>query len=87
MSILRDRLAKTIAKSMLDNPKIIEMLRDSFKKRAHEIKSTLIDRKSGMATGGLPSDKELKEKFARAISHESYQMADKILKSIGENDG
>ena len=84
MSKLRDRLARTIAKSMLDNPEIIDMLRESFLKRDKEIKLALIYRKSGKAIGGLPSDKKLKEKFARAMSHESYKMADEILKTIGE---
>lgn len=84
MSKLRERLARTIAKSMLDNPEIIDMLRESFVKRQKEIKSALINRKSGKAIGGLPSDKELKERFARAMSHESYKMADEILKTIGE---
>jgi hypothetical protein len=84
MSKLRDRLAHTIAKSMLDNPEIIDMLRESFLKQQKEIKLALIDRKSGKAIGGLPSDKKLKEKFTRAMSHESYKMADEILKTIGE---
>ena len=84
MSKLRDNLAKIIAKSMLDNPEIIDMLKKSFTKKHKEIKSARIDRKSGIAIVKMPSDKELKEKFARVMSHESYKMADEILKTIGE---
>jgi len=81
---LRDKLGKIIAKSMLENPEITDMLRKSFVKRRKEIKSTLIDRKLGLDVGGIPTEQELKERFARAISHESYKMADEILKIIGE---
>jgi len=81
---LRDKLGKIIAKSMLENPEITDMLRKSFVKRRKEIKSILIDRKLGLDVGSIPTEKELKERFARAISHESYKMADEILKTIGE---
>ena len=69
---------------MLDNPEILDMIRKSLVDRLKEMKSAKIDRKSGVAIGGMPSDQELKERFARALSHESYKMADEILKNIGE---
>lgn len=79
---MREKLAKRIAKSMLENPRIINMLRDSFKKRHRETKKALILRKAGKTIINLPTDKELKEKFARAIAHESYKMADQVIKNI-----